>query len=175
MTILVIDSALRLLEAVFGYEAGDSLFNISVGLCVLAWILVARVFMAMFSTKRGIIAAFFALIVPLMIGLLAYAMAELHMVPRVDAVWAPAVLPWVGFGLFVLASVLVFSKRILDLSAGVTVFVCLVATAAAIGMHFATQITMGVIEYGEEQVEQREQRVNEGLDSLLQGLPRSPL
>lgn len=167
MPTLVIDSVLRLLERVFGYEAGEPLFNLSVGLCLLAWVLVARIFMAMFSTKRGIVAAFFALILPLAIGLVAYAMAELQAVPRVKADWAVGVLPWAGFGVFMLASVLAFARRILDLSAGVTVFVWIVATAAAVGMYFAVQITIGVIEYGEEQVEQREQRVNQGLDSLL--------
>lgn len=167
MPTLVIDSVVRLFEAVFGYEAGDPLFDISVGVCLFVWVLVARIFMTMFSTKRGIVAAFFALIVPLAIGLFAYAMAELHAVPRIEADWAPTVLPWVGFGLFATASVLVFGRRILDLSAGVTLFVCIVATSAAIGAYFATQITVGVIQYGEEQVEEREKRVKDELDSLL--------
>jgi len=162
-----IESVIRMLEALLGYEVGTPLFNVTVGVSLLAWVIVARVFMAMFSTKRGIFAAFFALAVPLLIGLLAYGMAELHAVPLVEADWAPAALPWVGFGLFLFLAVLVLAKRILDLPAGVTVFVYIVATSAAIGAYFGTQVTMGVIEYGEQQVEERDKRVKDELDSLL--------
>lgn len=163
----VIESVIRMLEELIGYEVGDPLFNLTVGVSLLAWLIVVRIFMAMFTTKRGIFAAFFALMVPLLISLLAFATVELHAVPLVEADWAPTVLPWVGFGLFLFGSILVIAKRILDLSAGVTVFVYIVATAAAVGAYFGTQVTVGVIEYGEKQMEQRDKQVKDELDSLL--------
>jgi len=123
--------------------------------------------MAMFSTKRGIFAAFFAFVLPFAIGLFAYGIAELHAVPMVDQDWAAPIIPWFGFGLLVFLSVWVIAKRILDLSAGVSIFIYIVATSAAIGAYFGAQVVLGVVEYGEEQVEQRGQRVNDELDSLL--------
>lgn len=167
MGLPVIDSVVRLLEAVFTYEMGSPLFNVMLGVCGLAWVIVARIFMAMFPTKRGIFAAFFAFIVPLLIGCIAYGVAELHVVPLVQADWAGDVLPWVGFGLFLFLAVILIAKRIMDLSAGVAIFVYIVATAAAVGAYFGAQVTIGVIEYGEGQVEQREQRVKDELDSLF--------
>jgi hypothetical protein len=167
MLLSVIESAVHTIETVFAHEVGTAGFNIMLGICVLTWVFVARVFMAMFSTKRGIVAAFFALAVPMTVGLLAYGMAALYAVPLVDQDWASSVIPWTAFGLFVLLAVLVIGKRIWDLSVGVSVFIYIVATAAAVGAYFCAQATMGVIELGEEQVEQREQRTQDGLDQLL--------
>lgn len=146
---------------------GTASFNIMVGICVLTWVLVARIFMAMFSTKRGIIAAFFAFVVPVSLGLLAYGMAELHAVPMVDQDWANPVIPWVAFGLFLTLAVIVIVKRILDLSVGISIFIYIVATAAAVGAYFGAQVTMGVIEFGEEKMEQRDQRVKDEIDELF--------
>ena len=167
MSMPVIDSAVRLIESVFSHDLGTPGFNIMVGVCALTSVLVARVFMAMFSTKRGIFAAFFALMIPTCLGLIAYAMADLHLVPLIDQDWAGSVIPWIGFALFVVLSVLVIGRRIWVLSGGVSIFIYIVAMAAAIGAYFGVQVTMGVIEFGEEQVEQRDQRTKEGIDQLL--------
>ncbi|MGZ0657117.1 hypothetical protein ACWPKO_04425 [Coraliomargarita sp. W4R53] len=163
----VIDSVMRLIEATFGYSVGTSGFNIMLGVCFFAWVLVARVFMALFSSNRGILAAFLAFALPVGLGLLAYGMAELHLVPLVDRGWLATALPGVAFGLMLLLAVLVIVRRIFALSSGVSLFIYLVATSAAIGAYFGAQVTMGVIEYGENQVEQRDQRVTEELDQLF--------
>ncbi len=163
----VIDSALRLIETVLAYDIGTPGFNIMVGFCALTWVLVARVFMAIFSSKRGIFAAFFGLGLPLGMGLVAYGMAELHAVPLVNQDWAGTAIPWMGLVLFVILAVLVIGRRIWGLSAGVSIFIYIVATTAAIAAYFGAQVTMGVIELGEEQVEQRDQRMQDGIDQLL--------
>jgi hypothetical protein len=162
-----IDSAVRLVESIFAHEVGTTGFNIIVGVCVLTWVLVARVFMAMFDSKRGIIAAFFALIVPLALGLIAYGMAELHAVPLAEYKWVSRVIPWTGFGLFLLLAVVVIARRIWALSAGVSLFIYLVASGAAIGAYFGVQVIINVVDFGEEQMQQRDQRVNDELDQLL--------
>ncbi len=163
----VIESVVSLLNEVFPYEIGSPLFNIMLGVPFLAWLVAARVFMAMFGSKRGIFAAFFALALPLGIALLAYGMAELHAVPLLEYDWAPDYIPWAGFGLFVFLSVIVFAKRFFDVSTGVAVFIYLVATAAALGAYWGAQVTIGVIEAGGDQVELRERRVKDEIDSLL--------
>ena len=172
MPMQVIDSVLRLIESIFGYSVGTSGFNMMLGVCLFTWVLVARVFMALFSSSRGIFAAFFALVFPVGLGLLAYGMAALNLVPRVERTWLTSVVPAAAipslvFGLMVLLAVLVIARRIFALSAGVSLFIYLVASSAAIGAYFGAQVTMGVIEYGENQVEQRDQRVNEELDQLF--------
>lgn len=167
MSVPAIDSAVHLIETVFAYDVGTPGFNIMLGVCALTWVMVARVFMALFSTKRGIIAAFFALAVPMCIGLLAYGMAELHAVPLIEQDWARSVIPWASFGLFVFISVVVIARRIWDLSVGVSILIYIVATAAGIGAYFGAQVTMGVIEFGEEQMEQRDQRVKDEIEKLM--------
>ncbi|MDQ8195430.1 hypothetical protein QEH59_13420 [Coraliomargarita sp. SDUM461004] len=164
----VIESILRLIEAVFGYSIGEPDFNIVVGICVFAWVLAARAFMAIFSSKRGILAAFFAFAIPVTIGLVGYAMAELYVVPLMKSYgWRIFALPSAVFALFVFLSILLLAKRVWALSAGVSLFIYVVATAAAIGAYFGTEVTLGVIEYGENQMEQRDQRVKSEIDALL--------
>jgi hypothetical protein len=160
-----LDAVIHLLEMIFGYEVGGPLFNIVLAVCVLVWVFVGRIFMAMFSSSRGIIAALLALLLPFLLGVLAYVMAEVHLVSLIEQDWLSSVAPWASFGLAILIGICVFSRRIWKLSSGVSIFVYMVATLAGIGAYFGTQVTLGVIEYGEGQVEQREQRLNREFDS----------
>ena len=163
----VIESVKGFLEQLFAYEIGTSAFYLIVGVCVLVWVVVARIFMSMFSSQRGIFAAFMSFIVTCAIGLIAYGMTEIHLVPAVEVDWAADWLPLAGLVMFVFLSVLFLAKRILDVNGPLAVFIYLVATGSAVGAYFGVQVTMGVIEYGEEQVEQREERVNKEIDAIL--------
>lgn len=93
MLMPVIESICGLLEAVFNHEVGSPYFNVMLGVCLVAWVVVARILMAMLASPRGILAA----------------------------------------------------------------------TAVATGAYFAAQVTIGVIETGGEQIEQRDQRVKGAL------------
>ena len=163
----IIDSVVSLVESVFVYDLGSPGFNLTVGICAFTWILVARVFMAVFSSKRGIVAAICGLAVPVALGLFAYGLAKLQVVPLVKQDWADSVIPWVAFGLLVYLAILVFVKHIWDLSAGACIVIYLIATSAAIGAYFGAEVTMGVVDFGEQQIEQRDQRTKEKIDSLL--------
>ncbi len=163
----VIDSSVQLIEELFSSKVGTPEFSMTVGICALVWVLVTRVLLGMFSSKRGILASGLALVVPLSIGLIAHGMAGLHLVPLVEIDWAAKWLPIAALVLFILLAVLVIAKRILQVSASVAVFIYLVATAAAVGGYFGAQITLGVIQFGEEKVEQREEKVQGEIDSLL--------
>jgi hypothetical protein len=166
-----VEVIIDLVESVLSYAPGSSIFNLVLGVCVFAWVIAARIFMGLFSSRRGLLAAFLALLVTLSVGLIAYGLIEVYVVPSLELARAGALLPSVGFWLFVFLATQTLGRRILDLSTGVTVFIYLVATAAAIGAYWGAQVTMGLIEYGEGQVEQREQRVNEGIETLLERLP----
>ncbi len=163
------ESILRLVEAIFGYTAGEPDFNIVLGVCIFAWVLAARIFMAIFSSKRGIFSAFFAFAIPMLLGLMGYAMAELFIVPLVSkgAGWSIYAIPSAIWVLFIFLSIVVFAKRIWALPSGVSLFIYIVATAAAIGVYFGAQVTLGVIEYGEGQLEQRDRSVKSDLESFM--------
>lgn len=163
----VIESAKDFLETLFAYEIGSPGFYLSFGACAVVWLIVARILMSMFSSQRGILAALVAFLVTCVIGLIAYGMAELHLVPIVEVDWAAEWLPLVALLVFVFLSVLVIAKRIMDTTGPLAVFIFLVSSGAAVGAYFAVQVTMGVIEFGEGQVEQREERVNEEIDKIL--------
>ncbi len=167
MQMPVIESAIGFMEQVFGYKMGTPGFYLTLGVCVLVWLVVARILMSMFSSQRGIFAAAFAFSATFAIGLLAYGMTELHLVPMIESDWVEDWLPLVGLVLFVFLSALVIAKRIMDTNGPLVIFIFIVATGAAVGAYFGVQVTMGVIEYGEGQVEQREERVNKDIDAIL--------
>jgi hypothetical protein len=170
MSASLVDTAVSSIERVFNSEVGDPLFNVSAVICFVVWVLIARLFISMTASKRGIFAASFALIISFAFGVSAYSIVEFYVVPDLavdSADWSDRILPWAGFGLFLLLSILLITKRILDLSAGTSIFIYLVATGAAVCAYFATQVTMGVLEFGEDKVQERDQRVNEELDSML--------
>jgi hypothetical protein len=85
----------------------------------------------------------------------------------IESDWVEDWLPLVGLVLFVFLSALVIAKRIMDTNGPLVIFIFIVATGAAVGAYFGVQVTMGVIEYGEGQVEQREERVNKDIDAIL--------
>lgn len=166
----VIDPVSRLLEQLFAYDIGTPGFNLTLGVCAVFWIAVTRFLMSMFSSQRGIFAAALALFVPFAIGLLAYGMTEVYLAPMVEVDWVADWLPMAVLFIFVLLSVLVIARRIIDVSGALAVFIFIVSIAASIGGYFGVQVTMGVIEYDEGQVEQREKRekrVNKEIDAIL--------
>jgi hypothetical protein len=162
----IFGSALELLEAIFGHSAGSPVFKVALGVSVAAWVITARLFMAMFSTSRGILAAFLACVISLPAGLFGYVAMERYALPRVQADWADPVLPLLGLFGLILLSILLVTKWILKVSAGGTVFIYIVATMVAVCANIGVQITTGLMDAGTGQVEQREQRIREKLDSI---------
>jgi hypothetical protein len=93
--------------------------------------------------------------------------AELYFLPLFKADWGAGAVPIAGLSIFVLASIFVVTKRILGVSAGVAIFIYIVATMVAVCAHFGMQISTGLMDAGGGQVEQRERRVQEGMDSIF--------
>lgn len=166
MEVSLVASVVDLLENAFGYEAGSPGFNLAMGLSVGAWVIAARIFMVMLSTSRGIVAAFLACIVSLAAGLFGYVGVELYVLPYIEADWGARILPIAGLSLSVLVSIFVVTKRILNVSAGITIFIYIVATMVAVCAHFGMQISTGLMDAGGGQVEERERRVQEEMDSI---------
>lgn len=81
----VFDPILRFVEQIFAYDIGTPGFNVTLGVCAIVWIAITRLLMSMFSSQRGIIAAATACVVSFSIGLIAYGMTEVHLVPMVEA------------------------------------------------------------------------------------------
>lgn len=161
-----IGAILELLESTFGYAVGAPEFNLALGVSMAAWVFAARLFMVMFSTRRGIVAAFLACVVSLVAGLCGYVGVEHYVLPLIEANWADVALPIAGLFGCILLSVLAVTKQILKLSAGGTIFIYVVATMVAVCAHFGVQIALGLVDAGSGQVEQREQRMQERLESI---------
>lgn len=64
-------------------------------------------------------------------------------------------------------SMIVLTRKLWELTFGVCLFIFIASAVASIGSYFAVQVTLGVLEYGEEKVEQRDKRVKDDLGQLL--------
>jgi hypothetical protein len=162
----IIDTALVLPKSVFP-EVGSPEFNIVFFSCLATWILVARLFMGLLKSRRGFLSAVMALVVPLSLGLLAYSLSILHLVPMVEQDWVGEFLP---SSLFILVSILgasITSKWIqgLDRSSGLVVF--LFASAAAVGAFFISETVLETLDSGGDQIRSREERKESMLNQLL--------
>ena len=166
MDVDLVEPVLKLLEQMIGHAAGSREFYLTLGITIAAWVIAVRVCMAMVSTPRGIVAAFFACLVSLSAGLVGYAMVEQYVLAKFESDWAAGVLPLAGLFVFVLASVMVVTKRLLKLSFGGTIFIYIAAAMVATCAYFGVQVVIGLLDAGSAQVEQRELRVKEELETI---------
>lgn len=163
----LVDSVLKLIESVLPYEVGTQEFYTVLGACVCTWVFVARLFMGLLKSGKGFIAAFFALVVPLFFGLVAYGLADWQVVPIIDAEWAVRYVPISVFGLVTFLTVLITAKRIFALNGPVSIFIFVLASAGSVGAYFGAGIAIETLEKGGEQIKQREERTNSAIDSVL--------
>ncbi|HKK19285.1 MAG TPA: hypothetical protein VJ952_11445 [Opitutales bacterium] len=163
----IIDSALELISSFIRYELGSAQFYVVLAACVIAWLIVARILMGLLKSDRGFMAALLALALPLFFGLLAYGVVDWQVVARIEGDWAEKYLPPAGFGLVALLVILVLSSRVFVVNGFVAVFIFAFASAAAVGAYFAAEIALETLEKGSEQIEQREERSRETIESVL--------
>lgn len=162
-----IDALVELISSVIAYEMGSQSFYIVIAACALTWIILARILMGMMKSEKGFIAAIFALLVPLSLGLLAYGLAAWQAVPLIDADWAEQYLPLGIFGLILVLSILITAKRIMALSGVLSVIVFVFASAASVGAYYGVGIALETLEFGGDQIKQRDEKSKKELDSLL--------
>lgn len=142
------------------------MFYLALAVSVATWIIAARLFMVMCSTNRGFIAATLACAVSLAAGLLGYVVVEQYILPEMKADWAPEVLPLTGMFVSILISILLVTKRFLNMNAFGTLFIYIVATMVAACALFGVRVATGLMDAGSDQVEQRDKRLKEDLDSI---------
>lgn len=163
----LIDSVLELISSLTHYELGSTQFYIIFAVSAVAWLVVARVLMGLLKSDRGIVAALLALVIPLFLGLLAYSLVEVQVVPRMEAEWAEQYLPLGVLLTVVLVVVLLTFKRIILLNGVTGLIIFTFASAAAVGAYFASDVVLETLEKGGEQIKQREERNKKEIDSVL--------
>jgi hypothetical protein len=162
----IIDGALELPLSIFP-ELGSAEFNIVFFSCLATWILVARVFMGLLKSRRGFLSALIALVVPLFLGLLAYSLSTLYLLPLIGQDWAAEFLPLAMFALVSILAALVTSKWVFGLEGSSGVVVFLFASAAAVGAFFISETVLATLDQGSEQIKMREERKESTLDQIL--------
>jgi len=159
----ILDALLAFLEVVFPFEAGTSGFYIVLGCALGGMLIVARLLSGVFSRSKGIVITAFAVLIPVLLAALGYVSIELYALPEIKADWAERYLPWATFGMvFVLAGMLISSK-LWGFSKVAAVIVLVLAGLAGMCLQYGVQMVMGVVDAGENQVEERERVLDESL------------
>jgi len=163
----LIDSILELISSFANYEVGSTPFNVVAIVCVITWVIVARVLMGLLKSDRGFLAALIALALPLCFGLFAYGIVEWRVVPQIEADWAEQYLGLAVFGLVGLLFILILSKRVFVVNGFAAILIFAFASVAALGAYFVAEVVLKTLEKGGEQLKQREERSQETIDSVL--------
>lgn len=163
----LIDSILELISSLVPYELGSTQFYVVLAASVLAWLAVARVMMGLMQTNKGFFEALLALVCPIVVGLLAYGLVDWQVVPQIEAEWVEQYLALGVMAAVALLVVLLLSKRFIVLGAFMTLIIFVLASAAAVGAYFATNVALVTIDKGSEQIKQHDERNQKEIDSVL--------
>lgn len=162
----ILDSLVSLLNTVFGHEVGSNPFYTVFGMTVFAVLIVARLLVALFGSGKGIIVTSLGILLPIVFGLMAYVMIEIHVVPSIEAEWAPLYLPWAGFGLLVLGGIVVFTRRLFGKGLFMTLFIFVISMAAGVGAWVCSGIVTDYVGFSGSEIEQRQERLEDDLEGM---------
>ena len=146
-----------LLESIFGGEIGSDRFTIMFSVPMFGALIVAWFLSKAFGSKRGLVGSIIALLLPLMIGLAAYTVVAVFVVPELGQPWAGDYLAWAALALFTLLSVMLVSRRIWDIAALAAVVVVVFALSAATMGYFAIDSMMHLSEQADDTATDRQQ------------------
>lgn len=118
------------LESVFGGEIGSERFVIMLSAPLFGAFVVAWFLSKAFGSKKGMVGALIALVLPLVIGVAGYSLASVFVVPEINQAWATDYLGWAVFALVALLTVIVLSRRVWDIGAIAAVIVIVLALSA---------------------------------------------
>lgn len=110
---LLTDAAIALFESFFGYEWGTDYFFGMLAATFGAFFISGYFFSTLFGRASKRIGSALALILPLISGVAFYAVTMVYAVPKVEADWAPIVIPWMSFGFGTTVVIFLISKEIL--------------------------------------------------------------
>ena len=146
-----------LLESVFGGEIGSERFSVMLSLPLFGALIVAWFLSKAFGSKKGILGALIALVVPLVIGVLAYALVTVFVTPEIGQAWATDYLGIATLGLFIFLSVVILSKRIWDIGAIAAAIVVVFSLSAGSIGYFAIDSMMDLSEQADDTASGRKQ------------------
>ena len=153
----VLQVSRALLEFVFGGEIGSERFAVMLSIPLFGSLIVAWFLSKAFGSKKGILGAMIALVLPLLVGIAAYSVATVFIVPEIGQAWATDYLGLIILVLFVFLTVVVLSKRVWDIGAFAAVIVIVFALSAGSIGYFAIDSMMDLSKQADDTASGRKQ------------------
>ncbi len=153
----VLQVSRALLESVFGGEIGSERFSIMLSLPLFGSLVVAWFLSKVFGSKKGMVGAIIGIVLPLAVGIVAYSITTVFIVPEMSQPWAKDYLAWIVFGLLVLVSVVALSRFVWDVGAIAAVIVVVFALAAGALAYFTIDSMMDLSDQADGTVQDRKQ------------------
>ena len=167
----LLQSFMDLMARIAGYEPGASGFYIISAAFLAAVIFVVRLLAGAFGSSRGIIISAVAVLIPLGMALIGYVLTEAYVVPMLSdatADWVVRIAPWTGFGLVLFLCTMLFSTRLMDMNMVGLSIIFMFAALAGIGTCYGAGLLIGMTGEGQQQQEQRGNRLQHDLKGLVE-------
>lgn len=158
---------LELISFGLHHEVGSTEYCVVLAVSLAAWLVVARVFMGLYQSDRGVVGALLALVFPVVLGLLAYGFVDSQLVPQMKMEWARQYLPLGALAVVAVLIVLLISKRCIQLDGVVTLIIFICASLVAVGAFCGAMITLEAFEKSGEQFKDREERNKQQIESVM--------
>lgn len=162
----IIDSFVALLSSVVGYEIGTNEYYVVLGISLFFMCVATRILVGMFGSERGIVLTSMGVLLPIFIGGIAYALAEIYVVPKAQIGWMREYAPWLGFGLITFLTASVFAKRFFDLNGLVSVFTVILSLGVGVAGIICSGIVVEVLMTSGSNMEDREERISDEVESF---------
>ncbi len=161
-----IDALVAFLESVLGYETGSSQYYTVLLVTLFAVCVATRLLVGIFGSERGIVLASLGVLLPVLIGSIAYALIEIYLVPKAQVEWGAEFGPWIGFGLFTFLAASILSRHFFDLNRLMSVFTVLLSIAVCAAGIICSGLIVDVLLTSSSKMEQREERVTDELERI---------
>ena len=162
----IIQSLQALIQSIAGYALGTNEFYTVFGIALFGYLLAARLLVGLFGSRRGILLTSLGVMLPVLLGALAYALTEVYAVPKIQADWVQSSLPAGIFALIVLLATLVLTRRFFDMNGMISVVILLLSLVVGVGGYFCSGVVVDFLNDSSEGMEQREQNLTEEIQSI---------
>ena len=153
----ILDSMVASLISLIGYEWGSAEFYTVVGVTLFT-VLVSNCLLAdLFGSKRGFVLGSFAVLLPVVLGLIAHAATELYVVQGTAAQSSGSDAPLIVCGVVAFASVVLLTKHLHGLNVVFRVVVFSMSWALAAGALTSSDVIIEFLDKSGVQLEQREE------------------
>lgn len=145
-----------MLTSLIGYQWGSTEFYVVAGITLFTVLVLNSLLVGLFGSQRGCVLGSVVILLPVGVGLIACAATELYVVPNLEA-GAAAKAPLFAFGLSVVGTIMMVTKRLLGLNLVISTLIFGVTWVVGAGAFSCSDIVIEFLDQNATRLEQHEE------------------